>query len=342
VAKFAQGDKTYDWNDLNGDFVYQAGEEGDLVRDTTNKAASSVDPNLKVPYWNTFTVGVERELGGNFRVGATFLYRKGYDDIESVNAALDWDVAYNPVTLTNEVTGDPITIYALDPAFKGVPAETLITNPNASFCSFCQDVVQQYKGLQITVEKRMSNRWQLYGSYTLSAAEGNKGTHHRTSQASVYSNPNNLVNAFGDTTLNRPHSFKFQGSYQLPADFWLSASYTGQTGIPLQRDRGVMGPLVRFVRSDSPDIVVESRIDVKALPPGDERLDARHLVDFRIEKRIGVGDVGSLGLILDVINLFNDSSLNFMDDVLVGSSGYLIPGDLVLPRTVRFGVRFDF
>ena len=43
-----------------------------------------------------------------------------------------------------------------------------------------EDVVQEYKGLQITLEKRLRDRWQLYGSYTLAAAEGNKGTHHRT------------------------------------------------------------------------------------------------------------------------------------------------------------------
>ena len=137
--------------------------------------------------------------------------------------------------------------------------------------------MQEYKGLQITLEKRLRDRWQLYGSYTFSAAEGNKGTHHRTSQASVYSNPNNLVNAFGKTTLNRNHSFKFAGSYLDPYDIWLSASYFAQTGIPLQRDRGVLGPLVRFGRAAHPDIVVESRIDVKGLPPGEENLDARHL-----------------------------------------------------------------
>ena len=137
--------------------------------------------------------------------------------------------------------------------------------------------MQEYKGLQITLEKRLRDRWQLYGSYTLAAAEGNKGTHHRTSQASVYSNPNNLVNAFGKTTLNRAHSFKFAGSYLGPYEIWLSASYFAQTGIPLQRDRGVLGPLVRFGRAAHPDIVVESRIDVKGLPPGEENLDARHL-----------------------------------------------------------------
>ncbi len=180
--------------------------------------------------------------------------------------------------------------------------------------------MQEYKGLQITLEKRLRDRWQLYGSYTFSAAEGNKGTHHRTSQVSVYSNPNNLMIAFGKTTLNRNHSFKFAGSYLGPYDIWLSASYFAQTGIPLQRDRGVLGPLVRYTRADHPDIVVESRIDVKGLPPGEENLDVRHLLDFRAEKRISLGGERFLGVIADIRNLLNDSSVNFMEDVRVGSS----------------------
>ena len=342
VAKFAQGDRTFDWNDLNGDFIYQPGEEGDLVRDTTRKDLAGVDPNLKVPYWHTFTVSVERELLPDFRISVAGLWRKGYDDIEAVDASRPFDEAYNPVTLENPLTGDPITIYALKPEFRRVPSETLITNPNASYCSFCEDIVQEYKGLQITLEKRLRDRWQLYGSYTFSAAEGNKGTHHRTSQASVYSNPNNLVNAFGKTTLNRNHSFKFAGSYLGPYDIWLSASYFAQTGIPLQRDRGVLGPLVRYGRAAHPDIVVESRIDVRGLPPGDENLDARHLLDFRAEKRISLGGERFLGVIADIRNLLNDSSVNFMDDVRVGSSGFGVPGSLVFARTLRLGIRLQF
>ena len=41
LAKFAQGDQTFNWNDLNGDFVYQPGEEGSLVRDTTQTSSST-------------------------------------------------------------------------------------------------------------------------------------------------------------------------------------------------------------------------------------------------------------------------------------------------------------
>ena len=80
----------------------------------------------------------------------------------------------------------------------------------------------------------------------------------------------------------------------------------------------------------------------KGSPPGEETLDARNLVDVRLEKRVPLGEVGFLGLILDVRNIFNDSSIVFMDDVRLGSSDYLVPGSLVLPRTLRLAVRFVF
>ena len=88
--------------------------------------------------------------------------------------------------------------------------------------------------------------------------------------------------------------------------------------------------------------LVESRIDVKGLPPGEENLDARHLIDFRAEKRISLGEERFVGVIADIRNLLNDSSVNFMDDVRVGSSGFGVPGSLVFARTLRLGIRLQF
>lgn len=341
VAKFAEGSLTYEWNDRNRDLVFQPGEEGTLLRDTTEAEAFGVDPNLRAPYWRTVTVGVDQELRANLRLSVVGVFRKELDQVETIDTAFPFDEAYIPVALANPVTGDDISVYALDPAFRGVPSTFLVTNPGASLCSFCPDLVRQYKGLQVTLEKRMQDRWQLYGSYVLSSSEGNKGTHHRTWQSALFSDPNNLVNAFGDTTLDRTHSVKLQGTYQAPYDVWLSLSYTGQSGIPLQRDRGVLGPLARFSREDSSQIVVEGAIDVLALPPGEQRLPARHLVEARVEKRFRIGE-SELGLLLDIRNVTNAAYPTFLEDVLLGDSAFGLPGELVFPRTFRVGARFEF
>ena len=343
VAEFASGALTYEWNDLNDDLIFQFGEEGNLIRDTTATSQFGVDPDLAAPYWHTFTVGIDHELGAGVRFSVTAIYRKEYDQVETIDLSRPFDEAYNAVTVTNPITGQPMTIYALDPVYTQIPAAFLVTNPGSELCSFCPDPERNYKGLQFVLEKRMSNRWQLYGSYTLSKAKGNKGTHHRTWGRAIFGNPNNLINSFGATTLDRTHSVKLMGTWMAPRGVFLSVSYTGQSGIPFQQDRGVLGPEVRFTSADSPLIQVERRIDVLGLAPGERRLSSRHLIEFRAEKRFQLSASGVvLGLILDVRNLTNASYENFLEDVLTTDRDFGVPGDIIFPRTMRLGVRLSF
>ena len=345
VAKFASGALTYEWNDLNNDLVFQFGEEGNLVRDTTATSQFGVDPDLAAPYWETFTVGMDHELGAGVRFSVTAIYRKEYDQIETIDASRPFDDAYNAATVTNPINGEDMTIYLLDPAYNSVPAAFLVTNPGSDLCSFCPDLERNYKGLQFVFEKRMSNRWQFYSSYTLSAAKGNKGTHHRTWGTALFGNPNRMVNAYGATTLDRTHSVKMMGTWMAPKDILFSFSYNGQSGIPFQQDRGVAGPEVRVTAADTSLMQVERRIDVKGMAPGERRLSARHTIDFRAEKRFQLSTSGSpvtLGLMLDVRNLTNADYENFVEDVLTVDRDYGVPGDIVFPRTMRLGFRLGF
>lgn len=342
VAEFAQGALTYEWNDLNEDLIFQFGEEGNLIRDTTATSQFGVDPDLKAPYWQTFTVGIDHELFADVRFSVTGIYRKEYDQVETIDTSRPFDDAYNAVSVTNPITGEPMTVYALVPEFTQIPAAFLVTNPGSELCSFCIDLERNYKGLQFVLEKRMRDGWQFYGSYTLSRAEGNKGTHHRTWGRAIFGNPNRSINSFGATTLDRTHSVKLQGTWVAPWEVFLSFAYTGQSGIPFQQDRGALGPEVRFTRADSDLIQIERRIDVLGLPPGEERLSSRHLIDFRAEKRFPFGEFGFLGLIVDVRNLTNADYENFVEDVLITDRDFGIPGEIVFPRTLRLGVRFEF
>jgi hypothetical protein len=342
LRPYASGAQTWEWNDVSGDLVWQPGEEGRLISDSTTVTASSgVDPDLRAPYWNTVTVGVDREVTRDLRFSVTGVWRKQHDVMETLDRNRPFDEAYVPITLTNPLTSQPITIYALDPAYRGMVVDRWVTNPDSSLCSFCLDPYLSYKGLLFTFEKRMASNWQLYGSYTLSSAEGNLGTHHFSAQSDLFSNPNNMVNAVGNTSADRVHSLKVQGIYQAPYGISVSAMYQALTGAPVQRDRAVLGPLVQYTRADSPLMVVESNITVRGLPPGEMRHEFRNVVDVRVEKKIDVRK-GRIGLVFDVRNLFNGSSDNYWDEVILGRPTYGIPGELVYPRTFRLAARYDF
>jgi hypothetical protein len=268
-------------------------------------------------------------------VSATFIVKQEYDLAEQLNAALPFDEAYNPITLTSPATGDPITIYALKTSYRGIPTERFYTNPGSGTCSFCPDLERKYRAIELTFRRRMENRWQLFGSYVYGRSEGTKGQGHSESQGNVFGNPNTLVNVYGRLNLDRPHQFKLQGTYEMPWAVFVSGTYTGYSGTPWARQ-------VRFVRSSSPLIQVETQIVVQAEPVGAQRLEFVHDVSLRAEKRFTLGGNRALGLIVDVFNALNASTVTSLQQTRIDHADYAKPGEIVLPRTVRLGARLSF
>ena len=335
AVPFAFGSQVYEWNDANGDLLWQPGEEGALISDSTVPALGRIDPDVRQSYVQSGTFGIEHELMSDVAVGVSFLVKREIDLAETINAALPFDAAYDAVTLTNPVTSQPITIYPLRVAFRGIPTERLYTNPGTETCSFCPDLERTYRALEFTFKRRMKNGWQLFGSYVYGRSQGTKGTGHSESQGDVFGNPNNLVNVDGRLTLDRPHQLKIQGTYQLPYEVLVSGTYTGLSGTPWARQ-------IRFLRSDVPLMVVESSITVEAEPIGAQRLDFVHNTSLRAEKRFTLGGGRALGLIVDVFNVLNASTVTALQQTRIDHPDFAKPGEIVLPRTVRFGARFSF
>src|SRR5713101_8346369 len=90
---------------------------------------------------------------------------------------------------------------AVDPGIDGVVGTAddgsynffqRISASNPSLITNDPNVVQSYKGLEITLTKRLSNRWQMLAGYTLSR--------NRIDDISVDVSPNFLINANGNIT----------------------------------------------------------------------------------------------------------------------------------------------
>ena len=90
---------------------------------------------------------------------------------------------------------------AVDPGIDGVVGTAddgtysfyqRISAANPSFITNDPNVVQSYKGLELTLTKRLSNRWQMLAGYTLSK--------NRQDGYSVDVSPNFLINNNGNVT----------------------------------------------------------------------------------------------------------------------------------------------
>lgn len=102
--------------------------------------------------------------------------------------------------------------------------------------------VRIYKALELTIDKRFSNNWQMGGSYVLSRLHGNyEGLFSNDNGqldpniTSKYDIPSLLVNGYGLLPNDRTHVLKLYGSYSFPFGLDLSANFQLQSGTPISK-----------------------------------------------------------------------------------------------------------
>jgi hypothetical protein len=322
--------RQYSWNDANKDLKYQPGEETG-VPVAAGGLTTSFDPDLKRPYTNEVTGGVDRELVPNLRLSAVFTWRSERYQTANLNTAAPLDT-WVPVTRADPgpdgLTGttDDGTYDYYDRTLPG--SQTLITNdPTAK---------QTYKGLEITATKRMSNRWQMLAGYTYSKAT--------FTDISVGTSPNAFLRTEGVIFNDRPHQFKLTGSYLLPYDMYLGANYRYQQGPPINRQ--ISAPL--SFGGGSTTVNIEE--------PGAHRVPALQTLDLRLAKTFRLGQ-RALEFDLDVSNLTNSNSiwemrsltgrLNVRENgdpngAIINIQQWMSPSQILAPRIARFGVAFRF
>ena len=116
----------------------------------------------------------------------------------------------------------------------------------------------------------------------------------------------------------------------LPFDFNLSAYYFHASGTPFTRTLWIQLPPdpafehpLTFVGFDTP---------IYAEPPGEHRHPSRDNLDLRLEKTLLVKTLGSLGLFLDVMNVFGENWFDVERD-----PGGVIYADGIFEQWPQFG-----
>jgi len=322
---------TFGWNDINNDLKFQPGEQtgaGVLTSGTT----TTIDPNFSRPYTDEFSTGVDRELMANFKLSAVFTYRRE----KNLQASANPDNPY-ATTLTTAVDPGPdgFTGTADDSTygfFQRLSAanRTLITNDPT--------VLQTYKGLEITVTKRFTNRWQMLAGYT-------RGK-NRLSNVSVDTSPNLLINANGNITAtnyaDKPNQFKLTGMYILPwHDVIVSGNLRSQSGPPV-------------TRQISRALAIGASQTINLEPLGNSRLDTMNTIDLRLGKLFKAGN-RTLEATVDFDNLMNADTVwgvrtltpatSFLDPTTATRqtlTQFKSPTQILTPRTVVFRASFKF
>ena len=360
----------YAWTDANHDNLVQPGEVDtsaagfqfargyDPAHPSAVVAPNLIDPNLKAPTTDEIIGGVEHELLPAFAVGVNYTYRKFKNFVWQYSGSNSLGHIFDPTTgriltsadyqLDRTLTGTlpdgtpySVPVYTLKPdvlaAIGGQPAGNFIHNRS--------DFDETYNGVELTLNKRLSNKWMLRGNFVYNINKQHVGSAGcidptnilNTSTVGAASCANNDYVAVestgsgskGSVFLNSKWQFNMVGMYQLPLGFNVAGNVYGRQGYPILWFRRVSGSTDGLRR----DVIVTTA--------DAQRYKNVYEVDLRLEKVANISPTSSITLSADLFNVTNnDTVLQRQNRLNLASTGTI--REIQAPRVWRFGARFAF
>ena len=314
--------ETCPWNDANSDLTAQPDEiVMSRCSGSLQPALGYVDPGLKRPHQWEYTAMVQRQIGGNTAVSLGYYGRRFGDLYTTINAAVP-PSAYSPATVTNPLTGQPLTVYNQDPATRTAVKNVVTTIP---------DLEQHYNGVELQVNTRLRTAT-VFGGITIGRDYGDQDTTSACSGCGTdFNNPNNLINNRGAVGYDSTYQVRGGFDWRLPADVHVAGSVREATGLPQTR-------IFVLTTSIVPGLTQVTQ-NVQAAPRGDYRYPWVNLVDLRFARSFRTGTV-RLEPTVDVFNVFNNNAVTSAVTTIGSSLGR--PSAIVMGRLLRVGGRVTF
>ncbi len=308
------------WADGNGDLRAQNGEIGFAsCTGSLQPALGNVDPDLKRPNQWEYTVMVQRQIGARTSVSVGYYGRRFTDLYTTVNDAVPAS-AYTPVTITNPLTNQQMTVYNQDPATRGQVRNVLKTVP---------EFEHVYNGVEFQVNTRMAKAT-LFAGLTIGRDYGDSENSGDVNLRDV-NNPNVLINNRGAIGFDSPYQIRGGFSYALPADVQISGSIRESSGLPQQRIFVVTTAVVPGLTQVTQNVQVAER--------GEFRYPWVNLVDLRVTKVFRFGNT-KVEPTVDLYNVFNNNAVTNAVTTIGTSLGR--PSAIVMGRLLRLGGRITF
>jgi hypothetical protein len=291
-----------------------------------------LDSAMRPPRTDQYSMGVDRELGRRIAIGIVYVRKQGDDFI-------GWTDVGGQYRADTRTLPDGRTL-PVSVLVNGTAARRfLLTNPDGYSLT--------YNGLVTVVEKRRSNGWQAFGSYTFSRAYGLQaysGTTAAGPQVSTVGappgafstgpitfgrDPNDLTNARGRLPNDRPHMFRAMGTVDVArTGFVFAANLQISSGKPWAATT-----IVSLPQNGQQRILVE--------PRGSRRLAAQSLLDLRLSRAFAAGRLGRIELLVDVLNALNDTAEEGLATDNLFSPNFAQPTQFLDPRRAMLGVRLN-
>ncbi len=296
---------------------------------------TTVDPDLKAPETDQFTLGYERRFGNNYTVGAQVIYK---DSKNLIGWEILDDGVYEMVPYTNPFTGETVQLASI----VEQPSRRKGNGPGpGSLAPSGTKYNQEYTGAFLTLNRRYSDGWSLRASYTWSDSEGflprplSQGQGSPFYTSSEGRDPNNWINATQALQNEREHVLQVQTTFALPWELNGSVVYSFLGGKPFSRQ-------VQVGAGSSASPLNQGTQTIIAVPAdSSQRLPDQNNLDLALGR---VFDVGPTELRVDVqlFNVFNEDAHDWWESLVVLPSEQFVPSGYLAPRRVmaKVGVRF--
>jgi Carboxypeptidase regulatory-like domain len=330
------------WTDLNLDGFVQANEligtptastaRFDTATGILSTVAPVIDPNVQIGRTRETITGIDHELMPNMHLAVDYIHR--YNDHGSttyINGYQPGAAGYpisalytNRQVFTDPITGISAPYYLIcDGCTRPTGTNITVTNPQWT----------TYNGVTIAVGKRLSNKWQLNGSYTWNDFRNHSPT------STIGGDPTG--NEFQDGYTNESARFdaKINGSYELPWGIQAAANLNIQeNGV---RRMTINGPGTVYGGTSG----TVSKTTLEFEPRGSDWLNVVKLLDLSGSKTVSIpGTSQKFTLTVDCFNVLNVATIRGYSS----NNQSNVPGtytqvtSIVPPRVFRLGGRITF
>ena len=328
---------------------------------------SLVDTNIEPMYQSEFILGYEIATEQGYILGAKGIYRNLETSIEDVAidaAVIDyydtngWSLIPGDEMACQDDEDSPMRDCGVRDYFGGFH-QYVLTNPGNDMRVYIPEqdeyvdlsaaalrypeAKRQYGAVEFTFARPFDGKWGMNASYTWAHSWGNNEGYVRSDNGqddagltTNFDQPGLLDGGYGNLPNDRRHTIKAYGNYAFDMGLRVGANFTWQTGRP-QNCFGVH-PTDEFAMEYGAESFY---CDGELVPRGSMgKTDNYWNLDMNAQYPLAFSNGQELLLSLDVFNIFDNDTVTEVQEL--NNSYYGAATSYQSPRSIRFGVRYDF
>jgi len=329
--------KTFRFLDQNGNKKYDGPSELGALVTSSGGTSTTVNPNMKKPYADEFDLSIERQFWGESSARVAYVRKNTRNEFLTINVNREGQFTIPTVVtvdtrdFVNGITGR--TSYTLMDIPAGLGVRNVIDNvPDGSY---------KYDTLQFAFNKRFGSGLFIQSSFDYQWRDELRGGAASTTGSTATITPSTSPLNSDPLTIgyfqnvnpavsNRQQSTNWQGRaiarYVFKYDIGVATNLRVQSGYAYARVIAVSLPNAGSTRFFDQDIK-------------NNRSDTVPILDFRLDKSFPVGKYKFTAM-FDAFNLANSGAVTNFNLINGASYNQIIAA--LDPRTLQFGLRFDF